>query len=52
MYKMREQEKKCQHVSRVLEIEKGTFSALVFSTTGGIGEESLIHHRRLSNFLL
>ena len=51
IYKMHEQEKKRQYATRVLEIEKGTFTPLVFTTTGGIGEECLRYHRRLAELL-
>ena len=49
IYKMHEQEKS-QYATRVLEIEKGTFTPLVFTTTGGI-EECLTYHRRLAELL-
>ena len=48
---MHEQEKKRQYATRVLEIEKGTFTPLVFTTTGGMGEECLRYHRRLAELL-
>ena len=43
--------KKRQYATRVLEIEKGTFTPLVFTTTGGMGEECLRYHRRLAELL-
>ena len=51
IYKMHEQEKKCQYATRILEIEKGTFTPLVCATTGGMGEECLRYHRRLGELL-
>ena len=51
IYKMHEQEKKRQYATRVLEIEKGTFTPLVFTTAGGMGEECLRYHRRLAELL-
>ena len=45
---MHEQEKKRQYATRVLEIEKGTFTLLVFTTTGGMEEGCLRYHRRLA----
>ena len=51
IYKMHEQEKKRQYATRILEIEKGTFTPLVFTTTGGMGEECLRYHRRLAELL-
>ena len=49
--KMHEQEKKRQHATRVLEIEKGTSTPLLFTTTGGMGEECLRYHGRLAELL-
>ena len=51
IYKMQEQEKKRQYATRVLEIEKGTFTPLVSTTAGGMGEECLGFHRRQAEFL-
>ena len=51
IHKMKEQKKKRQYATRVLEIEKGTFTPLVFTTTGGMGEECLRYHRRLAELL-
>ena len=48
---MHEQEKKRQYATRVLEIEIGTFTPLVFTTTGGMVEECLRYHRRLAELL-
>ena len=33
---------------RVLEVEKATFTPLVFSTTGGMGKEAEKFHKRLA----
>ena len=40
MYKMHENSKKAAYNARVLEVEKGTFTPIVFSTTGGMGREA------------
>ena len=40
MYRSHEMEKKRQYNSRVLEIEKATFTPVVFSTSGGMGTEA------------
>ena len=40
MYTNHEQEKKRHYNSRVINIEKGTFNPLVFSTSGGAGHEA------------
>ena len=36
--------KKRKYNSRVTEIEQGTFTPLVFATTGGMADEYLRHH--------
>ena len=46
-----ENEKKRKYATRVLEIEQGTFTPLVFSTTGGMGEECQRFHSRLAELL-
>ena len=46
-YKKHENEKKRQYVGRVMEIEQGTFTTLVFTTTGGMADECVKHHSRL-----
>ena len=39
MYRSHENEKKNAYNQRVIKVEKATFTPLVFSTTGGMGEE-------------
>ena len=39
IYRQHKNEKKRQHASRVMEEEQGTFTPLVFTTTGGMAEE-------------
>ena len=41
MYKHHENLKKKEYNARVLQVEKGVFSPLVFSTSGGMGEEDV-----------
>ena len=48
MYKHHEHLKKRAYNARVLEVEKGTFTPLVFSTTGGMGMEAEIFVKRLA----
>ena len=44
IWKKHENEKKRQYAERVMEIEQGTFTPLVFTTIGGMAYElSLIH---------
>ena len=44
-YVINEKEKKCQYNRRILEIERGSFTPLIFATTDGVGREceSFIH---------
>ena len=44
IYRMHENEKKRLYSRRVLDIEHGTFTPLVFTTTGGMGNECLRYH--------
>ena len=44
---MHENEKKCQYSGRVRGVEHVTFTPLVFTTTGGMGQECLRFHSRL-----
>ena len=43
-----ENEKKRMYNQRVTDIEEGTFTPLIFTTTGGMGEECEKYHGRLS----
>ena len=51
IYRLHENEKKRQYSSRVLDIEHGTFTPLIFTTTGGIGKECLNYHSRLAELI-
>ena len=51
VYKIHENEKKGLYARRVLEIEQGTFTPLVFTTTGGMGKECLRYHSRLAELV-
>ena len=48
IYKKHENEKKRQYAERVMEIEQGTFTPLVFTTTGGMVDECVKCHNRLA----
>ena len=48
MYLAHENEKKRAYNSRVIEVEKGTFTPLVFSTSGGMGVEAQRLIKRLA----
>ena len=47
IYKTHENEKKRQYAERETEIEQGTFTSLVFTTTGGMVDECVKYHSRL-----
>ena len=36
---------------RILNVEKGSFSPIIFSTTGGMGPESTKYHKRIAELL-
>ena len=51
IYKLHENDKKRLYSSRVLEAERGTFTPLVFTTTGGMSNECQRYHSRLAELL-
>ena len=51
VYKKYENEKKRQYAERVMEIEQGTFTPLVFTTTGGMADECVKYHSRLAELI-
>ena len=51
IYKRHENEKKRQYAERVMEIEQGTFTPLVFTTTGGMADECVKYHCRLAELI-
>ena len=51
LYQQHEQQKKRKYNHRVIEVEKGSFSPLVFSTTGGMGPECTKFHKRLAELI-
>ena len=48
MYRTHENEKKRKYNARVIQVEKATFTPLVFSTTGGMGEEAVRFYKHLA----
>ena len=48
MYKSHETQKKAGYNARVLEVERGTFMLVVFSTTGGMGNEANTLFKRIA----
>ena len=50
-YRQNELEKKRAYDERVREIEHGSFSPLVFSTTGGMGTTATVVYKRLASLI-
>ena len=48
MYSHHEKQKKRACNSRILEVERGVFTPLFFSTSGGMGEETKILFKRVA----
>ena len=44
-------EKKRQYAERVMDIEQGTFTPLVFTSTGGMADECVRYHSRLAELI-
>ena len=51
MYKQHESEKKRTYNERIIQIEKGSFTPIVFSTFGGMGIEAERYHKRLAQLI-
>ena len=51
LYSQQEREKKRTYNDRILQVEKGSFSPLIFSTTGGMGPECTKYHKRIAELL-
>ena len=51
IYRQHESEKKRMYASRVLEVEQGSFTPLVFTTTGGMADECKRYHSRPAELL-
>ena len=51
IYKLHEDEKKRKYASRIIEVEYGTFTSLVFTTTGGMSQECQRYHSRLAELI-
>ena len=48
LYINNERDKKNQYNDRVIQVEKGSFTPLIFSTNGGMGPESTKYHKRVA----
>ena len=51
LYRNQENEKKRRYNSRVLTVERGTFTPLIYSTFGGCGPEAKKYHKRLADLI-
>ena len=51
LYKAREREKKRTYNERVIQVEKGSFTPIVVSTFGGMGQEAEKFHKRMAKLI-
>ena len=51
IYSKHETEKKHKYNQRIMQVEKATFTPLVFSTTGGMGPECTKFHKRVAGLI-
>ena len=51
IYSKHENEKKRKYAERILQIEQGTFTPLIFTTTGGMAPECQMFHSRLAELI-
>ena len=51
VYKTHEQEKKRTYNERIMQVEKGSFTPIVMSTFGGMGQEAEAFHKRLAQLI-
>ena len=51
LYQQKERDKKKKYNDRILQVEKGSFTPLIFSTTGGMGPEATKYHRRIAQLI-
>ena len=51
IYEVDEKEKKQMYNDRVLHVEKGSFSPLIFTTTGGMGPEATKFHKQVARLI-
>ena len=51
VYRTHEKEKKKTYNERIIQVEKGTFTPIVFSTFGGMGPEAERFHKRLAELI-
>ena len=51
LYRRHEQEKKREYNQQFLEVDKGVFTPVIFSTSGGMGRESTVFYKGLADYL-
>ena len=51
VYEDHEGRKKREYNERVIQVEKGSFTPIVMSTFGGMGEEADRHHKRIATLI-
>ena len=51
MYEKNENEKKNTYNQRVIQVEKATFTPLVFTTSGGMAPECTMFHKRVAELI-
>ena len=51
LYIQQEREKKRMYNDRILQVEKGSFSPLIFTTTGGMGPEATRYHKKVAELI-
>ena len=51
VYKRHEDMKKREYNDRIMHVEKGSFTALIFSTTGGMGAECTKYHKKVAELI-
>ena len=51
IYKQHEQEKKRKYNQRIVQVERATFTPLVFSTTGGMAPECARYHKKVAELI-
>ena len=51
VYEEHEKLKKREYNERVIQVEKGSFTPIVFSTFGGMGKETTVYHKRIAQLI-
>ena len=51
IYTQHENEKKQMYNDRIIHVEKGSFSPLIFTTSGGMGPEATRYHKRIAELI-